>query len=62
MKGYKKDYFIVLVSALVLTYIPHASGSEYKEVDPNEIPGKLAELASVMKANYEKIKKNIVTA
>ena len=56
MKDYKKNPLIVLVIVFALSYISQASGTEYREVDPNEIPGKLAELASVTKANYEKIK------
>ena len=56
MKDYKKSSFIVLVIVFVLSYLSQASGAEYREVDPNKVPDKLIELASVMKANYGKIR------
>lgn len=56
MRDYKREAFTVLVVVLFLNCFSYAVDTEYKKVDPNAIPDKLAMLISVTKANYEKIK------
>lgn len=56
MRVHKKDIFTVLVIVLVLNCLSLAADNGYQKIDPNKVPDKLVELASIIKTNYEKIK------
>jgi hypothetical protein len=56
MRAHKKDIFIFLLIVLVLNCLSHAEDSGYQKIDPNKVPDKLIELASIIKTNYEKIR------